>query len=64
MECYNPATDMWTYIPPMNTARMGAAVTVFQDHIVVAGGYGKRLGSDDQPSGLDSVECFSPEDNR
>jgi N-acetylneuraminic acid mutarotase len=54
---YDPATGVWTSLPPMATARGGAGATVLGGRIYVAGGMGADGAS------LASVEVFDPATN-
>jgi len=38
VEVYDPQTEAWDFLPPMNTARRGCGVTFYQDKLFVVGG--------------------------
>ena len=55
MEIYDPASDQWTFGPPMEVARAGFGATVLDGKIYVAGGeWINTLKT------LKSVEGFDP----
>ena len=56
VEVYDPSTNSWNYIAPMNTARGGLAVVALGDKLyAVAGATGGALNT-----GLSSVEVYDP----
>jgi len=57
LDAYNVATDMWTTLAPMNTARAGLAAAVVDDSIYAIGG---RVSGGGPCSGgpLDAVERY------
>lgn len=61
VECYDPTTDQWTTVAPMNRRRSQSAVAVANGQLYVFGGYDNDL-SVNAPT--DTVEFYNPEDNR
>jgi N-acetylneuraminic acid mutarotase len=62
VEAYNPATDTWTRVRPMPTARAGAAAVAAPDgKIYVIGGYDLATGF---LNPLNTVEAYDPATNR
>ncbi len=65
---YDPATDVWTALPPMPEPRAGGvAVTLTDGSVLIVGGYNETLTFDDtdcetqdQPTGLASAVRFVP----
>jgi N-acetylneuraminic acid mutarotase len=46
-ELYDPATDVWSPLPPMPEARAGGAAVVLKDgSVLLVGGYDERAGTD------------------
>lgn len=75
-ECYDPATDEWTYIPMTGTPRRGAGIQVFNGELSIVFLFvcihhvsnisiliGKLyvVGGSDGQSSLASVEIFDPQ---
>ncbi|XP_014189885.2 kelch-like protein 10 [Haplochromis burtoni] len=55
-ECYNPETDQWTMISPMNSRRRGIGVIAYADHVFAVGGFdGNRR--------LRTAEAYNPQTN-
>ena len=54
VECFDPATNQWTAVTPMNTDRAIHGLVSAQGKLFAVGGY------NDQYDRLDSVECFDP----
>lgn len=55
VECYDPQTDTWSQIEPLNRPRSAACVTVMKDRLFVLGGFNGQF--------LDSVEVYDPRVN-
>lgn len=55
VEYYDPRSNTWTAIQPLNRARSAACITVMKDRIFVLGGFNGQF--------LDSVEVFEPRMN-
>nr|7ON8_A Chain A, SAKe6AR [synthetic construct] len=60
VECYDPETNEWSLVAPMNTRRSGVGVAVLNRLLYAVGGYD---GSPDGHTHLNSVECYDPETN-
>ncbi|KAI4878483.1 hypothetical protein NFI96_010108 [Prochilodus magdalenae] len=58
LELYSPEVDQWVSLPPMPTARAGAAVAVLNKQLLVVGGVGK----DQHP--LKVVEVYNTEEGK
>ena len=52
VECYDPQTNTWTLMQPLNRARSAACVTIMNGRLFVLGGFNGQF--------LDSVEVFDP----
>lgn len=52
LEAYSPATDSWTRLAPMPTARGGLAAAVLEGRLYVFGG--------EHPQVFDEVEAYDP----
>lgn len=63
--CYDPATQAWTALPPMTTARTAHTVSwLGDDRILVAGGTGGRSSSPAMLNAtLDTAEIYAPRTN-
>ena len=59
MECFDTVTGVWDAVAPLETGRMGIAVTKFKDLIWVAGG---MTASKRNPL-CRNVECYDPHRN-
>lgn len=55
VEYYDPRSNTWSTIQPLNRARSAACVTVMKGRIFVIGGFNGQF--------LDSVEVFDPRMN-
>jgi len=55
VESYNPATDMWTAVTPMPTARYDLAVTVVENTLYAMGGTADFTGPY-----FDVIEAYTP----
>uniref|UniRef100_UPI003467EED4 SAKe6DEtal n=1 Tax=synthetic construct TaxID=32630 RepID=UPI003467EED4 len=58
VEAYDPETDTWSPVAPMNTRRSGVGVAVLDGHIYAVGG---SHGSPDGSIHHNSVERYEPE---
>lgn len=58
MELYCPEVDQWVSLPPMPTARAGAAVAVLGKQFLVVGGVGKEQHP------LKAVEVYNTEEGK
>ena len=58
VESFDPATGIWTAVPPMSTARWGHGVVSAQGKLFAVGG--SRPNDQEGDDRLKSVECFDP----
>ena len=56
-ECYDPATNVWTAVAQMTTARYGHGVATVGGYLYAVGGF------DDGRNALATVECYNPATN-
>ncbi|KAE8611050.1 hypothetical protein XENTR_v10012317 [Xenopus tropicalis] len=57
VECYDPETDIWTFIAPMKTPRARFQMAVLMDHLYVVG------GSNGHSDDLSCGEKYDPKSN-
>jgi hypothetical protein len=60
VECYDPITDKWYIVAPIKVPRVGAAATVVNGKIYLAGGYTGSFKTKSAVAISSVLECFDP----
>lgn len=63
VERYDPNSDKWETVSPLNCPRLGAGVAIHRGRIIAAGGYG-RVKKSKGFRILKSVECYDDKSDR